>query len=202
MNAAGFVSSKVGMGLAAVIIATSFGMTPTPAKADHWGFNVSLGGEPVWVPPTYESQARTITTPAVYETRTQRVWREPVYEDRQVLVDVPARTAIREMPRYDSWGRMIGYERVAVVVEPAHREWRTERVLVQPGRWETVVERVCVQPERSEVVYDNVPVSLGYWEQPSGLAFGYERGHSDAVRVIAGPRPWEPGFHAAVRVRR
>ena len=202
MNATGFGLSRVGVGLGVAAIVAALGMTPAKAKADHWGVNVSLGCEPVWGPPVYETQARTVAAPAVYENRTQRVWREPVYEERRVLIEVPGRTAFREMPRFDRFGRRMGFDRVVVVVEPARREWRSERVLVQPGRWDTVVERVCTQPEYNEVVHDNVLVSPGYWQRPGGLAFGYERGRGHAVGVVAGPRPWEPGFRAAVRVRR
>ncbi len=202
MNATRFGLSRVGMGLGMAAVVAALGMAPATAKADRWGVSVSLGREPVWVPPVYEARERLVSTPATYEERTQRVWREPVYETRRVMVEIPARTAIREVPRYDRFGRRIGCDRVVVVVEPARREWRTERVLVQPGRWETMVERVCARPEHNEVVHDNVLVSPGYWQQTAGLAFGYERGHGSEVRVVAGSQPWGPGHHAAVRVRR
>ncbi len=203
MNAIRCMSTKLSWGLAMMGVSAAMSVSPATAKADRWGVSVSLGGQPTYVPPAYETQARTVTTPAVFETQTRRVWIEPVYENRQVLIEIPARTAVREMPRRDYYGRVVGYERVVTVVEPARREWRTKRVLVQPGRWETVTEQVCVRPESSEVVYDNVQVSPGYWTPSSGISFGYAHGHhhDHGVRVIRAATPYGP-HRGVVRVRR
>jgi hypothetical protein len=70
----------------------------------------------------------------------QRIWHEPVYEWRQVWVDVPAVVEQRRVAQYSACGTLIGYRYVEVVVSPARRELRTERVLVRDGYYETVYE--------------------------------------------------------------
>jgi len=174
---------------------------PATARADHFSFGLSIGAQPVWVPPVYETRPAAVVVPPACEERVRQVWREPIYEERQVLVDVPARVAVREVPRFDRWGRLIGYDRIREVVEPAHREWRTERVLVTPGRWETVVERVCDGPEMTRVLHDDVVVAPGHWEGGGRLAIGFGSGPSPVVRPYHPPMAIHPAPYYGARVR-
>lgn len=132
-----------------------------PARADH-----TCGPQcrRVWVAPVYEKRSRVVVTPAKYEDVVRRVWREPVYEERRVLTKVPAEFRWVERPVYDSWGRMIGYERVEELVRPAYDRWEVHKILVCPGRWEEIRERVLVCPEKRDVIWEDVLVCEGYWK--------------------------------------
>lgn len=149
---------------------------PKAASAQSWGFSFALRGEPVWVPPVYETRERIIVDPPVYEERARRVWREPVFEDRRVRVEIPAEVVTRRVPVYNSSGRIIGYRLEEEVRRPSRTVWRTERVEVVPGRFETVIERVVVRPETRRVVHEQVLVRPGHWEYPS---FRFRAGHRD-----------------------
>lgn len=152
----------------------------------------------VWIPPVIEKQVREVQIPAKYETVTRQVWREPVYEDRRVAVELPADVVVHRRPKLDSCGRVIGYELINYVRQPARMIWQTQRVLVKPGCWETVTERVCVRPARTEFVYEDVEVRPGHWSyacgrrdgrddtavRPGGPASGHDvfvRGHNDTA---------------------
>lgn len=147
-------------GVACVAVAGAV-LAAAPAQADPHVCGPAC--KQVWVPPVIEKQACTVEIPPVFEDVARQVWREPVYEERRVMVEIPAEVIVKPMPRYDRYGRLIGYDSVPVVRQPARKVWKTERVLVRPGGWETVVERVCVEPARTEVVYKDVEVRPGHW---------------------------------------
>lgn len=118
----------------------------------------------VWVEPIYETRARTVVVPAVFETRARRVWHEPVYETRRVSVEIPAEIVQRRVPRYAECGRLIGNDTVEEVIQPARTVRRFEEVLVHPGHNETVYDRVLVRPETTRLAYERVLVRPGTWE--------------------------------------
>ena len=136
------------------------------ATAGGISVGISLRGAPVWVPPVYETRARTIVDEAIYEVRPRRIWREPVYEERQIRVEIPAEVRMRREPRYDRHGHIVGYRLVEEVVRPARDVYKTERVLTRPGYYEVVEERVLVRPERTRTVYEEVLIEPGHWVYP------------------------------------
>jgi hypothetical protein len=162
-------------------------MAPATASADHnniaFGFGIGAQRAGVWVPPVYETRARTIVEPAVIENRVRNVWREPVHEERRVAVTIPADVIERHVPKYDRFGNVIGFETIREVVRPARTEWRVERVCVSEGRWERVVERVMVKPETSRVVYEQVLVAPGHWAQPNRLVINKDRNNDWHLNV-------------------
>ena len=153
-----------GCGFSAALLGLAVIGAPQAASADHGTIRVVAAAERVWVPPVYETRARTITVPAVFEDRTRQVWHEPVYKERRYAIELPAKAVTRQVARFSPFGRFLGYELVREIVEPARMEWRTEPVLVRAGWKETVVERVMIRPERIEMVYDQVVVAPGHWE--------------------------------------
>lgn len=118
----------------------------------------------VWVEPIYETRARTVVVPAVFESRARQVWHEPGYETRRVSVQIPAEIVQRRVPRTAECGRLIGYDTVDEVVQAARMVQRFEEVLVHPGHHETVYDRVLVRPETTRLVYERVLVRQGHWE--------------------------------------
>ncbi len=159
-------------------------MLPNPAEAGHIR-KVKHQPERVWVPPVYETRARTIVVPAVLEQREERIWHEPVYEIRRVRVMEPARVVKRRVARYDAFGGLIGFEMVEEVVRPARKVWKEQRVLVREGYFETVYRPVCVRAETTRVVHEEVLVKPGHWAP------------REILRVHDGPRG-----HRTVKARR
>lgn len=152
---------------------------------------------PVRSLPTYRTVARTIEIPAVYEVRPIEVWHEPVYEERKVLVEVPAETVRREMPRLDRFGRVIWYDTVDEVIRPARKVWRTERVMVRAGYYETVYQETLVRPATTRVVYERVLTGPRKLWEAARLAVHKARRHDVYSRHHGHHR----GRHLAVRLR-
>ena len=180
-------NARAGKGLALSTVFFALGTAASPATADHAqlaiGFGLGAQRAGLWVPPVYETRARTVAEPAVFENRTRRVWREPQYEERRVAVEIPADVIDRHVPRYDRWGNIIGVEHVREVVRPARTEWRVEHVLVREGRWETVTERVLVRPESTRIVYEQVLVRPGHWTSPPRHVISKDRDRNFAFHV-------------------
>lgn len=174
---------KAWIGGAALVL----GFVPATASADHprlgVGFSIGAQRAGVWVPPIYETVARTVTVPAVYEDRIRQVWREPVYQERRVPVEIPADVIDRHVPKYDHFGHIIGVEHITEVVRPARTEWRVERVCISEGRFETITERVLVQPETTRIVYEKVLVRPGYWAPPGRHLIGKSYGRHVGFHV-------------------
>ncbi len=168
MNGFQLIGNKaVWIGAAAAIALVGL---PGSANAAHrqvsFGMGIGVNRAGVWVPPTYETVVRNVTVPPVYEDQVRRVWREPVYEQRRFPVQHPAEVVHRRVPRYDRFGRLVGFDTVEQIVRPARTEWRTERVQVRAGYFESVVERVMVQPATIRIVYEQVLTRPGYWAPP------------------------------------
>ncbi len=166
------VPKALSYGAAATLFMASL-VLPRAAVASHFSLGISLRGSPVWVPSVYETRAKTIVIPALYENAERRIWREPVYEERQRSIEIPAEIVTRRVPRYDSRGRLVGYRLVEEVVRPARTIWKRERVLVRPGHYDLVVERVLVRPERTETVYEKTLITPGHWVYPTYHPAGY-----------------------------
>ncbi len=177
---------------AGMIVATS----ADQAQAGHRHRRVSINVGRVWIPPVFETRARTVVSPAVFETQARQVWHEPLYETRRVLVDEPAKYAERRIPRYTRSGRPDGYETVRELVRSEQQVWKDRPFVIRAGYYETVYERVMVRPETTRVAYDKVLVRRGHWK--SGRH--YARPHRDSgrrhVRTVAvgGRRPHRGGF--------
>ncbi|GAF77646.1 unnamed protein product, partial [marine sediment metagenome] len=133
MKTAGDKSGRIGAFACAAAIGAGLGLGVDRASAGHIRVRNPRHGSAVWVPPVYETRARTITIPAVFENRPRKVWHEAVFQERRVLAELPAEFVTRKVPRYDRLGRLIGYDRVEEVVRTARTVWRTETVLVSPG---------------------------------------------------------------------
>ena len=169
------------------------------ALAGHGRMAVLRHGVAGWVPPVYQTVARTIEEPAVYEDRPTKVWHEPVYEERQVLVELPAEVVTREVPRYDMWGQLIGYDIVRDVVQPARKVWRTERVLIRPGYFETIYMRVLVRPASTRVIYEKVLARPGHRTPRPRLLVRKARPYPLAIPAHRRLSRWGHGLHLAVR---
>ncbi len=144
----------------------------TGTDSAHAGRRHRIANRPVgrvWIEPIYEARARTVTVPAVFESRARQVWHEPVYETRRVSVEIPAEIVQRRVPRYAECGRLIGYDTVDEVIQPARTVRRFKEVLVHPGHNETVYDRVLVRPETTRLAYEQVLLRPGHWE--SGRRF-------------------------------
>jgi len=166
------------------------------AQAGHRGRRVSVNVGRMWVPPIYETRARTVVIPAVWETQERKIWHEPIYETRRVLVDEPAQYVSRRVPRYTRSGRPDGFETVRELVRSEQRVWKDQPILVREGYYETVVDRVLVRPATTRVVYDKVCVRDGRWTSGRPYALPHRhRGHR-AVRTVGfgGHRPHRGGF--------
>ena len=72
----------------------------------------------------------------------RRIWHEPVYEWRERWVHVPAVIERRRVAVNEPCGRTV-YRHVDVVVKPARRVLKRERVIVRAGYYETIHERGC-----------------------------------------------------------
>lgn len=189
-----------GVGIAVVCSAN-------PVKADRVRVAASLPGVSFDVGPRHA--AVSLGRDGRCRSEPRQVWHEPVYEWREVWVEVPAVVETRRVAEYGHCGRIIGYRYVEVVVEPARRELRRERILVLEGYYETVYERTC-----DDRGYE-YGVGVGYDD-------GYDHDHfvidkrpnvvtvvrpvvrpvnrfSRAVRVA---QPARPHGHVHVRVRR
>jgi len=169
------------------------------ALAGHRRVAVLRHGVAQCAPPVYETVARTIEMPAVYEDLPTKVWHEPVYEDRQILVELPAEVVTRDVPRYDVRGRLIGYDIVRDVVQPARKVWRTERVLVRPGYFETVYERVLVRPASTRIIYEKVLVRPGHRTSRPRLLIRKARAYPSVIPAHRRLSRWGHGLHLAVR---
>lgn len=134
------------------------------ARAGHRNRSARRSVGRVWVEPIYETRARTVVIPAVFESRARQVWHEPVHETRRVSVEIPAEIVQRRVPRFSEYGRLIGYDTVDEVIQAARTAQRFEEVLVHPGHYETVYDRVLVRPETTRLAYDQVLVRKGHWE--------------------------------------
>jgi hypothetical protein len=177
---------------AGMIVATS----TDQAQAGHRHRRVSVNVGRVWVPPVYQTRARTIVSPAVFETQARQMWHEPVYETRRMLVDEPAKYAERRIPRYTPSGRLDGYETVRELVRSERQVWRNQPFVIREGYYETVYDRVLVRPETTRVVYDKVVVRRGHWKSGRHYTRPHRhRGHRP-VRTVAfgGHRPHPRGF--------
>ena len=175
---------------------------PDLALAGHFPTEMRRAGRRVWVPPVYESRARTVVVPAAWDERPRQVWREPVYETRRILVEVPAEVVTERVHRYDAFGGAIGVELVKKVVRPAHHVWKEELVLVREGYYETVVDRVCVRPERTRVVYDDVLVRPGHWAISKGVKTHKARHRRGLIRLDRPGHRHNRGVQVAVRFGR
>lgn len=118
----------------------------------------------VWIKPIYETRARTVAVPAVFESRARQVWHEPVYDTRRVSREIAAEIVQRRVPRYAECGRLIGYDTVDDVIRAARTVQRFEEVVVHLGHNETVYDRVLVRPETTRLAYERVLVRPGHWE--------------------------------------
>ena len=175
---------------------------PDLALAGHIRTEGRRAARRVWVPPVYESRARTVTGPAVCDERPREIWREPLYETRRILVEVPAEVVTERMYRYDAFGGSIGLEFVEKVVRPARHVWQEERALVRAGYYETVYERVCVRPERTWVVYDKVLVRRGHWAISKGARIHKARHRHGLPRLGRPDHRHDRGVQVAVRFGR
>ncbi len=142
----------------AILIATD------SARADRRHRIVNRPVGRVWIEPIYETRARTVAVPAVFASRARQVWHEPVYETRRVSVEIRAEIVQRRVPRYAECGRLIGYDTVDEVIQPARTVRRFKEVLVHPGHNETVYDRVLVRPETTRLAYEQVLLRPGHWE--------------------------------------
>lgn len=133
------------------------------ARADRRHRIASRPAGRVWIKPIYETRARTVAVPAVFESRARQAWHEPVYETRRVSFEIPAEIVQRRVPRDAECGRLIGYDTVDDVIRAARTVQRFEEVLVHPGHNETVYDRVLVRPETARLVYERVLVRPGTW---------------------------------------
>lgn len=174
-------------------------VTTDTALAGHGRMAVLRHGVSGWIPPVYATVARTIEEAAVYEDRPTKVWHEPVYEDRRILVELPTDVVTREVPRYDMWGQLIGYETVRDVVQPARKVWRTERVLVRPGYDETVYKRVLVRPGSTRIIYEKVLVRPGQRTSRPHLLIRKARPYPLVIPAHRRLSRGDHGLHLAVR---
>jgi len=112
-----------------------FFLLASPARGQVWIDESQLNGKlPSWVDPAYakppvaETVPWTVTErawlPAVVQRITERVWLEDRYEYRTITRCVD--------------GQFI-FERVLVLVEPAHLQTRYREIVIVPGHWETVI---------------------------------------------------------------
>ena len=138
----------------------------------------------------------------ICEERPRQVWREPEYELREVWVEVPAVIETREVPRYGAYGRVIGYEYEDVVIEPARRVLRTQRVLVRPGYYETVYEQVCYRrgAVRGGVGFGYRPYARS--AAPAVVRIGRARPHPPVTRIRAARRLTRHGMRVRFDLRR
>ena len=174
-------------------------VSPDIAEAGHVRVPPPHRRGRIWVPPAYQTRARTITVPAIYEEQERLVWREPVYDVRQVRVDLPAEIALRRVARYDARGQLTGYKLVREITRPASEERRVERVLVRKGFHETVFERVCVRPETTKVVYEQVLVRPGHWRGPALRKVHRGPRYHGFPRSPGNRRAHNRGHHVTVR---
>lgn len=148
------------------------------ARADRRHRIASRPAGRVWIEPIYETRARTVAVPAVFESRAREVWHVPVYETRRVSFEIPAEIVQRRVPRYAECGRLIGYDTVDDVIRAARTVQRFEEVVVHPGHNETVYDRVLVRPETTRLVYERVLVRQGTWELARRIhQRPHDRGH-------------------------
>ncbi|UCC29121.1 MAG: hypothetical protein JSU86_13070 [Phycisphaerales bacterium] len=169
------------------------------ALAGHARLAVLRHGVAGRVPSVYATVARTIEEAAVFEDRATKVWHEPVYEDRRILLELPAEVVTRDVPRYDVRGRLIGYDIVRDVVEPARKVWQTEKVLVRPGYFETVYKRVLVRPASTRVIYEKILVRPGHRASGPRLLVRKTRPYSSVIPAHRRLSRWDRGLHLAVR---
>ncbi len=135
-----------------------------PAMANAGRISVRVGwGQRVWVPPVYQERVRTVWVEPVYEVRVRTVWIGPAYEERWVEREVPAVVRTRCVPRYDRRGRMIGYQTIKEVVQPARTVRQKVRVKVGNGHYKRIKERVLVRPGHRKVIRKKVLVREGYY---------------------------------------
>ena len=199
MKIAGTIRKRVKRLIGMAAFAVGSVVATDTAMAGQGRVAVLRHGVAGWVPPVYETVARTIEEPAVYEDRATKIWREPVYEERRVLVELPAEVVTRDVPRYDVRGRLIGYDAIQDVVQPDRKVWRTKRVLVRPWYFETVYERVLVRPASTRVIYEKVLVRPGHRRAGPRLLVRKARPYpitSPAHRRLS---RWDRGLHLAVR---
>jgi len=199
MKVAGTIRKRVKTLSGMAAFAVGLVVATDTALAGHARVAVLRHGVAGWVRPVYETVARTIEEPAVYEDRPTKVWHEPVYEDRQILVELPPEVVTREVPRYDMWGQLIGYEIVRDVVQPARKVWRTERVLVRPGYDETVYKRVLVRPASTRIIYEKVLVRPGNRTSRPRLLIRKARPYPSVIPAHRRLSRWDHGLRLAVR---
>ncbi len=173
---------------------------PIPASAGTLELHYAAGGSGTWVSPRYTAQHRVAAVPAVCEMRPRRIWHEPVYEVRRVLVDVPAKVVTKRVPRYDRFGRLIGYKIRRTVIRPARAVWTTQRVLVRAGFHETIYERVCAQPVSRKVLYGSVLTPPARWARPDHVKMHYPHRYRRTARPFVSHRHREHGLRWAVRL--
>lgn len=194
MNVTHWISPRRPLVVGATVLAVGLLVGPTAVSAGIVKVKAKPAGC-VWVPPMYETRARVVTVPAVYETCPRRIWHKPVYELRRVLVKQPTRVIVRRVPRYSWRTRLIGCTTVKTVAAPPRRVWKTKRVLVRAGYYETVYERVYVTPATTRTVYEKVLVRLGHWGRPKCATV-----HSHPAYVYTAAAQPYGGVHVAVQL--
>lgn len=157
--------------------------TTPEARADRVRVAASLPGLSFDFGPHHGAVA--LGTAAYCRHEPRQIWREPVYEWREVWVDVPAVIERRRVAEYGACGQVIGYRYVEVVIEPARRELRRERILVREGFFETVYDGPCHRCGHG--------ASIGVVHGHPGIVISKAPRVTHVRRVAPGPR--------AVRIR-
>jgi len=194
-NMGKWATTLVALGFASLVF-------PSGASADH-RVVVSAGGHSrAGHLGAYGMPVRSVTVLPSCDERARRIWREPVYAVRSVRVEIPPVVVTERIPRYNGWGRIVGYDLVERVVEPGRNVWRNERVLVQAGYWETVVDRACASPNHGRGAFENVVFRPVPRSGPSYLKIQKSRPHDRLTRDTWPRRVHDRDLQVRVRLDR